>query len=161
RVVDYPGRVSWTAWLRGQSLGRRPRRRAGVRTHDRAFPQSRSRIVSHSSCAGWWHRFTGRFEAGRQRRRGNGPGRSSGRPPLGLEALEERALPSTLTVFNNDDSGPGSLRAAIGAAAAGDTIIFDNGLKGQTITLTGGELDITKDLTIVGLGAGKLTVSGG
>ena len=67
---------------------------------------------------------------------------------------------STVTVMNNHDSGPGSLRAAIAAAASGDTIQFANSLKGQTITLTTGELDITTSLNIDGPGAGLLTVSG-
>src|SRR5215472_12204422 len=77
-----------------------------------------------------------------------------------LEALEDRWLPSTLTVLNNLDSGPGSLRAAIGAASSGDTINFANSLKGQTITLTSGQLAITTKLDIEGLGANKLAVSG-
>src|SRR5262249_4546764 len=77
-----------------------------------------------------------------------------------LEALEDRWLPSTLTVMNNQDSGPGSLRADIAAANPGDTINFAPSLAGQTITLTSGELSITKGLTIQGPGAGQLTVSG-
>src|SRR5262249_25464548 len=36
----------------------------------------------------------------------------------------------------------------------------DPGLNGQTITLTGGQLLLNKDLTITGPGAGLLTVSG-
>ena len=39
-----------------------------------------------------------------------------------LDPMEDRTLLSTLTVTNNHDSGSGSLRAAIGAAASGDTI---------------------------------------
>jgi hypothetical protein len=70
------------------------------------------------------------------------------------------ALPSTLTVLNNHDSGAGSLRAEIAAAHNGDTIRFDHHLRGQTITLTSGELVIDKSLDIEGLGASKLTVSG-
>src|SRR5438477_2388621 len=77
-----------------------------------------------------------------------------------LEYLEDRSLPSTLTVTNNFDSGPGSLRAAIAAASSGDTINFANSLKGQTITLTTGQLAISKNLDIEGLGADKLAVSG-
>ena len=77
-----------------------------------------------------------------------------------LEALEDRWLPSTLTVMNNQDSGVGSLRADIAAAQSGDTIVFAPNLNGQTITLTSGELSITKGLTIQGPGAGQLTVSG-
>src|SRR5262249_35469442 len=75
-------------------------------------------------------------------------------------ALEDRWLPSTLTVLNNLDSGPGSLRAAIAAASSGDTINFANSLKGQTITLTSGQLAITTNLDIEGPGANKLAVSG-
>src|SRR5262245_1477811 len=77
-----------------------------------------------------------------------------------VEVLEGRDLPSTLTVLNNLDSGAGSLRAEIAAAKSKDTIVFDPSLKGQTITLTSGQLEISKSLTIQGLGAGQLTVSG-
>jgi hypothetical protein len=77
-----------------------------------------------------------------------------------LEALEGRWLPSTLTVLNNLDRGRGSLRAEIAAAQSGDTIVFAPNLNGQTITLTSGELSITKGLTIQGPGTGQLTVSG-
>ncbi len=77
-----------------------------------------------------------------------------------LEELEDRWLPSTLTVLNNLDGGPGSLRAAIAAAQSGDTINFDPSLARQDITLTSGELAITQNLDIEGLGAGRLTVSG-
>ncbi len=52
----------------------------------------------------------------------------------------------------------------VGDAPAGmpglDTIDFDELLSGGTITLTNGELQITDDLTINGLGADELTVSG-
>jgi hypothetical protein len=73
-------------------------------------------------------------------------------------------MPSTLTVTNNHDSGPGSLRAEIAAAQGNDTIVFDPRLNGQTIQLYGGELLITSPnisrLTIQGPGAGLLAVSG-
>jgi hypothetical protein len=74
--------------------------------------------------------------------------------------LEDRWLPSTLTVTTAADSGPGSLRAEIAAAKSGDTIVFAPSLDGQTITLTSGELLINKNLTITGPGAGNLTISG-
>lgn len=77
-----------------------------------------------------------------------------------LEALEDRALLSTLSVLNANDSGPNSLRAEIAAAHSGDTIAFAPALNGQTITLTSGELLINKNLTISGPGADELTISG-
>jgi hypothetical protein len=78
-----------------------------------------------------------------------------------LEALEDRTVPSMLTVTSAaDDSTAGTLRAAIAAANSGDTIQFTPSLAGQTITLTQGELTITKSLDIEGLGANELTISG-
>src|SRR5262249_10927171 len=79
---------------------------------------------------------------------------------LRLEFLEDRSVPSTLTVVNDADSGAGSLWAAITAAHNGDTIAFTPSLIGDTITLTSGELVVNKSLDILGPGAAKLTVSG-
>src|SRR5262245_48583031 len=76
-----------------------------------------------------------------------------------LEILEGRSLPSTFSVLNLADSGPGSLRDAIAAAEANpgpDQIDFGHNVKG-TITLTSGQLTITSDLTINGPGADQLT----
>src|ERR1700759_3548709 len=73
------------------------------------------------------------------------------------------ALPSTAlaaTVTTTADSGAGSLRDAINASVAGDTINFAPSLNGQTITLTGGALTIDHTLTISGPGAGNLTIDG-
>jgi hypothetical protein len=80
-----------------------------------------------------------------------------------LEALEGRDVPSTLTVTNNLDSGAGSLRYEIAHARSNDTIVFDFGNKKanstpHNITLTSGELDINKNLTIQGPGAGLLRI---
>ncbi len=77
-----------------------------------------------------------------------------------LELLEDRTVLSTLTVLNALDSGAGSLRDAIKAASSGDIIRFDSRLSGQTITLTSGELAISKSLDIEGPGAGLLAISG-
>jgi hypothetical protein len=93
--------------------------------------------------------------------RGSGqhrPSASRFRPRL--EALEGRWLPSTLTVTNNLDSGPGSLRAEIAAAQNNDKIVFAPSLNGQTIALTSGGLRVSTGVTIQGPGAGQLTVSG-
>ena len=80
----------------------------------------------------------------------------------GWRLLEDRTLPSTFTVLNLNDSGPGSLRAEVAAANANlgaDTIAFANGLSG-TIRLTSGELLITDSVAINGPGADQLSVSG-
>ena len=75
-----------------------------------------------------------------------------------LERLEKRTVLSTLTVLNNLDSGPGSLRDTIAAADNGDTIDFAKSV--HKITLTSGELAITKSLDIKGPGPNKLKISG-
>jgi hypothetical protein len=78
-----------------------------------------------------------------------------------VEALEDRWVPSTLTVTNNlDTATPGSLRGEIAVAQSGDTIVFAPSLNGQTITLSGDELVLNKNLTINGPGAGLLTIDG-
>ena len=77
-----------------------------------------------------------------------------------LERLEDRCTPSTLSVTSAADGGAGSLRYEIAVAHSGDTIVFSSSLAHKTITLNYGELLITKNLTIQGLGAGQLTVSG-
>jgi hypothetical protein len=81
---------------------------------------------------------------------------------LGVERLEDRTVPSTFTVGNLADSGPGSLRAAITAAntnPGADVIAFTPGLRG-TVGLTSGDLGITDDVEIDGPGANNLAVSG-
>jgi hypothetical protein len=97
--------------------------------------------------------LTGRFLSSRRR--------PVKRPPPGfrpqLVRLEDRTLPSTFTVMNTNDSGPNSLRAAL--ASGDDTITFAKGLHG-TITLTSGELLVSKSVTISGPGANTLAVSG-
>ena len=70
------------------------------------------------------------------------------------------ASAATITVINTNDSGPGSLRQALVDANDGDTINFDSSLKGQTITLTSGQLNVDKDVTISGPGANHLAVDG-
>ncbi|HEV2294720.1 MAG TPA: Calx-beta domain-containing protein [Tepidisphaeraceae bacterium] len=94
---------------------------------------------------------------------------ASPRPRAGvgplLEALEDRRLFSTLTVTTAADTtdpsdGVLSLREVIAAAQRGDTIVFDAGLAGQTIGLTGGELAINKSLTILGTPGSPEAISG-
>ena len=99
------------------------------------------------------------FTPSRGRQTATRPARRRPRPHL--EALEDRCLPSVLTVTSLADSGPGSLRDAIAQAGNLDTITFDPSLRGGTITLTSGELLLNKNLSIEGPGADSLTVSGG
>lgn len=84
------------------------------------------------------------------------------RHPLRLEALEDRTVPATFTVLNLADAGVGSLRQAVidaNALPGADTVRFADGLQG-TIALTGGQLNLTGELTIDGPGAALLAVSG-
>ena len=106
----------------------------------------------------------------RSRRHPLRPTRGHRRPVL--EVLEDRTVLSTLTVLNNSDSLPGSLRAAIQAANtngdSSNTIDFHLTDSSHVITLTSGELKIanqnltvtSKSLTLTGPGANKLTISG-
>ena len=52
------------------------------------------------------------------------------------------------------------MRQALVDANDGDTINFDSSLNGQRITLTSGELNVDKDVTISGPGAKNLAVDG-
>src|SRR5262245_41836428 len=82
---------------------------------------------------------------------------------LSVEPLEDRTVPSTFTVRNLADSGPGSLRQAILDAndrPGADTIRFAPAASDGTIALTSGQLSITDDLIIDGPGANALAVSG-
>ena len=73
----------------------------------------------------------------------------------------QAARGATLTVTNCNDSGPGSLRAAVAAAAlSGDVITFALSPSCSVITLTTGEIAIDKSVTITGPGARALAVSG-
>lgn len=56
-----------------------------------------------------------------------------------------------------DDGSPGSLRYVIDNAVSGEDVIF---VTNGTITLVGGEIDITNDITLSGPGATNLAVSG-
>jgi hypothetical protein len=78
-----------------------------------------------------------------------------------IERLEGRVVPSTITVMNTDDTGAGSLRAAIEQAnvdAAQDTITFAPSVTG-TIVLANSLPDLAASMNIVGPGPSALTVA--
>ena len=77
---------------------------------------------------------------------------------LGL-CLSHVASAVTLTVSNLNDSGPGSLRDQVAAAASGDIVVFGAGVTG-IIELNNPSISIAKDLTITGPGSGSLAISG-
>jgi hypothetical protein len=82
---------------------------------------------------------------------------------LSIESLEDRTVPTVFTVHNLEDSGLGSLRAAItdaNAQAGADEIRFAPAARDGNITLTTGELVISDALWIDGPGADRLAVSG-
>jgi hypothetical protein len=79
-----------------------------------------------------------------------------------VDVLEDRTMPSVITVTNLRDSGGGSLRAAVASANAhpgADVIRVQANLAG-TIVLTGGQMEITGALAIDGPGPSRLTISG-
>jgi predicted outer membrane repeat protein len=79
------------------------------------------------------------------------------------QAAYEHVL-ATFAVTNTNDSGAGSLRQAILNAnqfAGADEIVFKlSGSGMKTIALTSGQLEISDQLFISGLGRNKLTISG-
>src|SRR6516164_9806958 len=107
-----------------------------------------------------WNRMVRRPAVPRRHKAHRTPALSGRRFLPQIETLEQRTVPSLWTVTSPADSGDGSLRAMIAAAQNGDQIVFDPSLQGQTITLTSGQLAITKSLDIEGLGADQLAVSG-
>ena len=81
---------------------------------------------------------------------------------VGLLVLPRPAAGLDLLVYNTNNAGAGSLRQAIndnGALGGGNRIVFSNSVIG-TVSLTGGELVISTNVTIAGPGADVLTVSG-
>src|SRR5262249_39691603 len=109
-------------------------------------PQQRSWTMFRFSVFDWLKSGQQQCREPRQHRRQGKRALPRQRTVLRLEALEDRAVPSTFTVTNLTDHDPGSLRAAILAANANpgaDTIQFAHGLHG-TITLAS-EIAITQD----------------
>ncbi|HEX6246878.1 MAG TPA: family 16 glycosylhydrolase, partial [Nocardioidaceae bacterium] len=82
---------------------------------------------------------------------------SAGRPAL-LDQVRLQCR-AQVTVSSAADSGPGSLRAALGSVCAGGEIDVDPALSGETVALESA-LEITKDVTVDGSAAPGLTLSG-
>jgi len=68
------------------------------------------------------------------------------------------ASAATIAVSNTNDSGSGSLRDALATASSGDTIDL-SGLTGAIQPLT--PLSVPTNVSIIGPGAGNLTIEGG
>ena len=79
------------------------------------------------------------------------------RRAFAFESFEARRLMAAVVVTTLNDSGAGSLRAALASAHAGDTV--DLTTVSGTITLAS-PLSITKNVTIAGPGPAELTISG-
>ena len=114
---------------------------------------------------------------------GNEPAPNGGRVNMGTYGNTAQASkhPPTMTVTTNSDAGDDattgaslatdtadgsglSLREALNWAVAGDTVTFDGSLSGQTVTLSGTQLTIDKDITLDGdlddNGTPDITISG-
>ncbi len=76
---------------------------------------------------------------------------------ISLALAAPLAHAASYTVSSLADSGSGSLRAVVAAASAGDSVTI---AATGTLTLTSGEIPITKSLTIAGPGSAVLTISG-
>lgn len=68
------------------------------------------------------------------------------------------SCPGSFVVTSSADSGPGSLRSIVSNACSGATVTFSSTI--SSIVLTGGELVISKSITINGPGANLLSISG-
>ncbi len=64
---------------------------------------------------------------------------------------------ATFTVLNTADSGSGSLREQVTNAASGDTIVFDSGINGSSIVISG-YIPFNKNLTFIGNGVNNTII---
>ncbi len=76
---------------------------------------------------------------------------------LVLASMPLRAVTWNVTSTADVDV-PGTLRHAVANYAANDTIKFDAALAGQTISLTGGELPLIHNVTLIGPGPTNLAI---
>lgn len=89
--------------------------------------------------------------------------RGSGFPRFGTVDIGAYEILNIVTSTDDFINAPGRLRTVIDAAAPNDFVFFSPSLfqTPTTITLTNGEIQIGKNLTILGPGADKLAISGG
>jgi hypothetical protein len=101
-----------------------------------------------------WQRQLRSGQSSRPQRRSHGGFRPR------LEALEDRYVPSPLTVNSSADNGNlvGTLRYAVAHAQDGDVIDI---LNGQIIKLSQGELYLSHNVTIEGVGEAKQAIIDG
>lgn len=78
---------------------------------------------------------------------------------LFLRSFVPGAKAAVITVTSTNDSGPGTLRAALASASSNDAISFALSLPAN-IRLTSGELLVTNSLNIIGPGSADLVVNG-
>src|SRR5579872_4098169 len=79
-----------------------------------------------------------------------------------LQTMEDRIVPS-YQVTNVSDSGAGSLRSELAAAAGagGGTVTFAAGLSGSTINLTSGGLTVSSGVMVINNDPSTIRVDGG
>jgi hypothetical protein len=56
--------------------------------------------------------------------------------------------PASLLVSNTEDSGPGSLRQAVGCAQNGEEVTFDSSMQNMELEITSGAILVNKSITI-------------
>jgi hypothetical protein len=115
----------------------------------------------HSTLLAYLNRLSGSRSKRRPQRAGPTRRRLTG-TRITLEVLEDRCVPSTLTVTSSADdvTQKGTLRYAVANAQDGDTIQLTAAIK-DSIVLTQGELVVSHDVTIRSVPARTPTISGG
>lgn len=74
----------------------------------------------------------------------------------------EEATPTTLVVTNAVDGGVGSFKNLVEQyACPGDTIVFDPALNGIPLPVTGDQIDMAKDIVVIGNGYENTIIDGG
>ena len=112
--------------------------------------------MSHSSGLHWLRNASAQKCAPRTRR--TSKLRRSSIPQLLV--LEDRTVLSVLTVLNNADSGDGSLCVPLWQRRRAGIRSSSTRSRDETITLSSGPLALGSNLTINGLGANLLAISG-